>query len=139
MGGVARNGRRFLMKKILVVEDDPVNATIVGDFLASNGYAVALARNGVQGIEMCASEQPDMMLVDVMLPRRNGFEVCFEVKRTAHGRDMPLVLMSAVCRDDEDVTRYSKDGLHVEAYLNKPFSLSRLLAQVQASIGAPTP
>jgi CheY-like chemotaxis protein len=127
------------MKKILVVEDDPVNATIVGDFLVSNGYSVALARNGVQGIEMCETEHPDMMLVDVMLPRRNGFEVCFEVKRTPHGRDIPLVLMSAVCRDDEDVTRYSREGLHVDAYLNKPFSLSRLLAQVQASIGAATP
>lgn len=126
------------MKKILVVEDDPINATIVGDFLTSNGYVVAVARNGVQGIEMCESEQPDMMLVDVMLPRRNGFEVCFEVKRTERGRDIPLVLMSAVCRDDEDVTRYSREGLHVDAYLNKPFSLARLLAQVQSSIGAPT-
>ena len=67
------------MKKILVVEDDPVNAMIVGDFLASNGYEVAVARSGAQGIEMCASESPDMMLVDVMLPRRNGFEVCRRV------------------------------------------------------------
>lgn len=124
------------MKKILVVEDDPVNATIVGDFLSANGYSVAVAKNGVQGIEMCASESPDMMLVDVMLPRRNGFEVCFEVKRTPHGRDMPLVLMSAVCRDDENVTKYSREGLHVDAYLDKPFSLTRLLAQVHASIGA---
>mgnify|MGYP001428344899 CR=1 FL=1 len=123
------------MKKILVVEDDPVNATIVGDFLSANGYAVAVAKNGAQGIEMCASESPDMMLVDVMLPRRNGFEVCFEVKRTPHGRDMPLVLMSAVCRDDENVTKYSREGLHVDAYLDKPFSLTRLLAQVHASIG----
>lgn len=126
------------MKKILVVEDDPVNAMIVGDFLASNGYEVSVARSGAQGIEMCATEEPDMMLVDVMLPRRNGFEVCFEVKRTEHGREMPLVLMSAVCRSAEDVTRYSREGVHADAYLEKPFSLSRLLAQVHASIGRAT-
>jgi DNA-binding response OmpR family regulator len=78
------------------------------------------------------------MLVDVMLPRRNGFEVCFEVKRTEHGREMPLVLMSAVCRSAEDVTRHSREGVHADAYLDKPFSLSRLLAQVEASIGAAT-
>lgn len=123
------------MKKILVVEDDPVNAMIVGDFLSANGYEVSLARTGPAGIEMCQTVQPDMMLVDVMLPRRNGFEVCFEVKRTEHGRAMPLVLMSAVCRSAEDVTRRS-EGVRADAYLEKPFALSRLLAQVHASIGA---
>jgi DNA-binding response OmpR family regulator len=119
------------VKKILVVEDDPVNAQILSDFLAANGYATAQASTGTEGIERFKSERPDLMLVDVQLPRKNGFEVCFEVKRSPEGRELPVLLMSAVYTDREHADRYSSGSLRADGYLTKPFDLADLLARVR--------
>ncbi len=123
------------MTKILVVEDDPVNAMIVGEYLGAHGYDVALARTGTDGVAKCESLRPDLMIVDVMLPRKSGFEVCFEVKRTEHGRKMPLVLMSAVYRDEAHASKYTREDLHADGFLVKPFDLSSLLWTVQSLVG----
>lgn len=125
------------MKKILVVEDDPVNAMILGDYLSASGYEVTVARTGPEGVERFHLEQPDLMLVDVMLPRKNGFEVAFDVKRTLHGRSMPLIFMSAVYRDEEHGTQYAQRGLSADAYVTKPFELSRMLDKVRTLLGEP--
>lgn len=123
------------MTKILVVEDDPVNAMVVGDFLAAYGYEIAHAKTGPEGVAMFDSERPDLMIVDVMLPRKNGFEVCFEVKRTEYGRTMPLVFMSAVYRDEDQGSRYALEDLHADGFLVKPFDLARLLGTVRELVG----
>ena len=124
------------MKKILVVEDDPVNAQILSDFLAANGYATSAASSGTEGLERFRADRPDLMLVDVQLPRKNGFEVCFEVKRSPEGRDLPVLLMSAVYTDREHVDRYAHGNeLRADGYLTKPFDLVDLLARVRALLG----
>lgn len=125
------------MKKILVVEDDPVNAMILDDYLSANGFEVSVARSGPEGVERFHLELPDLMLVDVMLPRKNGFEVCFEIKRTPHGRRMPLVFMSAVYRDQENAERYAQRDLAADAYLTKPFDLGTMLAKVRGLLDMP--
>ena len=114
-----------------MVEDDPVNAQILSDFLAANGYATAQASTGTEGIERFKSERPDLMLVDVQLPRKNGFEVCFEVKRSPEGRELPVLLMSAVYTDREHADRYSSGSLRADGYLTKPFDLADLLRRVR--------
>jgi len=63
------------MKKILVVEDDPVNLQILSDFLGAHGYAICAAVDGLEGVGSFARERPDLMLVDIQLPHKNGFEV----------------------------------------------------------------
>ena len=123
------------MTKILVVEDDPVNAMVVGDFLAAHGYEISHAKTGAEGISKFGAEKPDLMIVDVMLPRKSGFEVCFEVKRTEHGRTMPLVFMSAVYREAAQGSRYATEGLHADSFLVKPFDLSTLLGTVRRLVG----
>ncbi len=123
------------MKKILVVEDDPVNLQILSDFLAANGYVTAGASTGTEGIERFRTDRPDLMLVDVQLPRKNGFEVCFEVKRTPEGRALPVLLMSAVYTDREHAERYSHDSLRADGYLSKPFDLADLLQRVRGLLG----
>lgn len=123
------------MTTILVVEDDPVNAMVVSDYLGAHGYEVRCARTGTEGVELFGEIQPDLMIVDVMLPRKSGFEVCFEVKRTEHGRTMPLVFMSAVYRDEKQGSRYAVEDLHADAFLVKPFDLSRLLGTVRQLVG----
>lgn len=124
------------MKKILVVEDDPSNLQILQDYLGAHGYQMFAATNGHDGIMQFRAERPDLMLVDVQLPRKNGFEVCFEVKRSPEGAQLPVLLMSAVYTDREHATRHAQSGVRADGYLLKPFNLSDLLARVRGLIGA---
>ncbi len=124
------------MKKILVVEDDPSNLQILEDFLGAHGYVTCAATTGPEGIARFHDERPDLMLVDVQLPRKNGFEVCFEVKRSPHGSALPVLLMSAVYTDREHATRHAEEGVRADDYLLKPFNLTDLLARVRGLIGA---
>ena len=121
------------MKKVLVVEDDPLNVQVMSHFLRAHGYDIVVARTGTEGIEAFEEHHPDLVIVDVQLPRKNGFEVCFEVKRTEEGRRTPVLLMSAVYTDKEHAKRYSTE-LHADGYLVKPFDMHRLLRQVQGLI-----
>ncbi len=122
------------MKKILVVEDDPVNLQILSDFLAAHGYATSGAATGPEGVASFWKERPDLMLVDVQLPRKNGFEVCFEIKRTPEGEKVPVLLMSAVYSPRDEQDRLAAPSL-ASGYLAKPFDLSELLARVRGLIG----
>jgi len=122
------------MKRVLVVEDDPLSLNIVTTFLRAHGYDILVARTGQQAIDIFQLDRPDMIVLDVQLPRKNGFEVCFEVKRTEEGKKTPIVLMSAVYTDEEHATRYSAE-LHADAYFVKPFPMKTLLGRVRDLIG----
>ena len=121
------------MKKILVVEDDPVNQMILMDFLAANGYATVAASSGPEGIERYDRETPDLCLVDVQLPRKNGFELVREIK--GRGTKTPVLLMSAVYNDADQSTRTVQLGTLADGYLTKPFDLVSLLSQVRKLLG----
>ena len=123
------------MKRILVVEDDPVNAAMLHDYLEAYGYSISVATSGPAGVSMFKEQLPDLAIVDVLLPRTNGFEVCFEIKRTAHGKKTPVFLMSAVYKDLERPEIYAKNDLQAQAYFVKPFDLAQLLRRVQLFIG----
>jgi DNA-binding response OmpR family regulator len=122
-------------KKILIVEDDPISSKALSDFLDAHGYRTAIARTGNEGLERFRSDRPDLMLVDVQLPLKSGFELCFEVRRALHGRDLPIVLMSAVYTDLEHAIPYATKGLGAQDYLVKPFSLGSMLERVEALLG----
>ena len=124
-----------LPKTILVVEDDPVNGLVLLDYLEAHGYRVLLAKNGPDGVASFHKDRPDMVLVDVLLPRKNGFEVCFDIKRSERGRDVPLVLMSAVYKDVAHAEGYAKNDLGAQGFLVKPFELTDLLGRVKSLIG----
>ncbi|HEY8087952.1 MAG TPA: response regulator [Polyangiaceae bacterium] len=124
-----------LGKIILVVEDDPVNGLVLLDFLEHHGYRVYLSKTGPDGVAAFAKDRPDMVLVDVLLPRKNGFEVCFDIKRTERGRTTPVVLMSAIYKDVEHAEGYSRVDLGAAGFLKKPFELSELLTRVESLIG----
>ena len=123
------------MKKILVVEDDPVNSMILADFLAANGYETLSASSGPEGIERFERDQPDLMLVDVQLPRQNGFEVVREIKSRPAGKTTPILLMSAVYNDRDQSSRTVQLGALADGYLSKPFDLVHLLSQVRQLLG----
>ncbi len=129
------------MKKILVVEDDPINQMILSDFLAANGYETVAAASGPEGIERFDSDAPDLCLVDVQLPRKNGFELVREIKSRPNGKNgktTPVLLMSAVYSDRDQSSRTVELGALADGYLCKPFDLVYLLAQVKLLLGDAT-
>ena len=121
------------MKKILVVEDDPVNQMILVDFLAANGYQTLAASTGPEGIERFERDAPDLCLVDVQLPRKSGFELVREIK--GRGAGVPVVLMSAVYNQPDQSTRTIALGALADGYLTKPFDLALLLSTVRQLLG----
>ena len=121
------------MKKILVVEDDPINKMILSDFLAANGYETIAAASGPEGIERFDRDAPDLCLVDVQLPRKNGFECVREMK--SRNRGVPVLLMSAVYNDRDQSSRTIQLGTLADGYLSKPFDLAALLSQVKSLLG----
>ncbi len=125
-----------MKKKILVVEDDRVIAGAMRDYLKAYGYEAEAAYNGKDAMESWQHKDYDLMLVDVQLPLKNGFEICHEVRNDPRGATTPLVLMSAVYRDVERARDYAMRGLRANAYMEKPFGLSELLNQLESLIGA---
>ena len=123
------------MKKILVVEDDPVNQQILSDFLAANGYDTVAASSGPEGLARFEYDAPDLLLVDVQLPRKNGFELCREIKSRPEGAATPILLMSAVYTDRDQTSRAVQLGTLADGYLTKPFDLVALLAKVRQLLG----
>lgn len=123
------------VKKILVVEDDPVNQMILSDFLAANGYETVAASTGPEGIEMFERDAPDLLLVDVQLPRKNGFELLREIKGRPSGKNVPILLMSAVYNDRDQSSRTIQLGTLADGYLSKPFDLVQLLTTVRQLLG----
>ena len=122
-------------KTVLVVEDDPVNGLVLLDYLEAHGYRVFLSRTGPDGVAAFTKDHPDLVLVDVLLPLKNGFEVCFDIKRLPAGPSTPVLLMSAVYKDVEHAEVYAKTDLGAQGFLVKPFELSELLARVRTLIG----
>jgi DNA-binding response OmpR family regulator len=122
------------VKKILVVEDDPVNQQILSDFLAANGYKIIAASSGPEGFARFERDTPDLLLIDIQLPHKNGFELCREIKSDPRGK-MPILLMSAVYSDREHSERMRQIGALADGYLTKPFDLVALLATVRQLLG----
>jgi DNA-binding response OmpR family regulator len=122
-------------KTILVVEDDPVNGLVLLDYLEAHGYRVLLSKTGPDGVAAFEQDRPDMVLVDVLLPRKNGFEVCFDIKRSERGRNTPVLMMSAIYKDVEHAEQHSCANLGAAGFLVKPFELGDLLARVRTLIG----
>jgi DNA-binding response OmpR family regulator len=115
-------------KKILVVEDDKTLLDVLKYNLAKEGYEVVPAVDGVQALELARSERPDLIILDIMLPKLDGFEVCRILRK-----DMttPILMLTAKVEEIDKVL-----GLEIGAddYMTKPFSLRELLARVRAML-----
>src|SRR5439155_348820 len=93
---------------VLIVEDDPTTALVLSEYLASYGFKTTVAVTGTEGIARCLADPPDLALVDVLLPRRDGFGVCFAIKSSEQGKSTRVVLMSAVYRNLAEAETYSR-------------------------------
>ena len=121
---------------ILVIEDDPINQMILVDYLAANGYQMHVAATAADGLAMCAHVDPGLVLLDVQLPGKNGFDVCREIK--ALNAQRMVLMMSAAYSQHDQFERNGQLGGLADGYLAKPFDLKRLLADVVRLIGRPS-
>jgi DNA-binding response OmpR family regulator len=116
-------------KRVLVVEDDPSIMLGLRINLESEGYAVVSAEDGERAVEVVREQPPDLIILDVMLPKMNGFQVLQTVRR--EGFAMPIIVLSARTGEMDKVTGLE---LGAEDYVAKPFSLAELLARVRAAL-----
>ncbi len=116
-------------KRILVVEDDPSIGLGLRINLETEGFEVTLATDGERGFELASTGDPDLVLLDLMLPKRNGFEILDALRK--RGATTPVILLSARTEDIDKVTGLE---LGAEDYVCKPFSLAELLARIRAAL-----
>lgn len=115
--------------KILIADDEP-NIVISLEFLLKReGYEVVVAHDGVQALAQVRAERPDLAILDVMMPNRNGFEVCQDLRQDPEFKAMRIMMLTAKGRD----TEVSKGlALGADVYMTKPFATRDLLAKVKA-------
>ena len=116
------------MQKILIIEDDMDIAELERDYLEANGFAVEIVGDGALGEKRALEADVDLILLDIMLPGMDGFQVCRKVREV---RNIPILLVSA---RQEDVDKIRGLGLGADDYIVKPFSPSELVARVKAHL-----
>jgi DNA-binding response OmpR family regulator len=122
------------MSLILIVEDDPRILRGVADNLKMEGYEVITAADGPSGYDLAKEKRPDLVILDIMLPKMSGFEVCCRLRQEAFSN--PILMLTA--RGDETDRVLGLD-LGADDYVTKPFSIRELLARVRARLRKPAP
>lgn len=121
-------------KKILIVDDEPDFVAVLKENLELEGYEIEIAYNGVEAIQKVKAGPPDAIVLDVMMPEMNGYEVCSELKNDDKYEDIPIVLLTAVA-EHVSSTRYShSSGINMEAddFLSKPASPEEITESLKA-------
>lgn len=116
------------MSRILIIEDDENILQLERDYLEANDFEVDTANNGEDGLKKALSNQYSLILLDIMLPKMDGFEVCKKIRDT---NDIPILLVSA---KKDDSAKINGLGFGADDYIVKPFSPSELVARVKAHI-----
>ena len=115
------------METVLIVEDDPSMLTGLKDNFAFKGYKVLTAADGEKGLNAALNAKPDLILLDLMLPKINGYEICRLIRQ--EGLEMPIIMLTAKSEESDVIL-----GLNIGAddYVTKPFSINELLARAAA-------
>lgn len=116
------------MKKILIIEDDKNIAALERDYLEVSGYEVSIEQNGSSGFKNAMENNYDLILLDIMLPGMDGFEICRAIRKE---KETPILMVSA---KKEDIDKIRGLGLGADDYITKPFSPSELVARVKAHL-----
>jgi diguanylate cyclase (GGDEF)-like protein/PAS domain S-box-containing protein len=116
---------------ILVVDDNPANLGLLVDHLEGHGYEVRVALGGQEALDRVQYAQPDLILLDVMMPELDGFETCRRLKRQVPGRDVPVIFMTALTDVASKVAGFAAGGVD---FITKPFQVEELLARVRTHL-----
>ncbi|AWK51868.1 DNA-binding response regulator [Clostridium beijerinckii] len=116
------------MKSILIIEDDESIAELEQDYLEVTGFQTQIASTGTEGLQLALNKKFDLILLDVMLPGKDGFKVCEEIRAE---KEIPILMVTA---KKEDIYKIQGLGIGADDYIVKPFSPSELVARVNAHI-----
>lgn len=116
------------MKRILIIEDEKSIAELEKDYMVKDGYKVDIENSGDSGLDKALTEDYDLIILDLMLPVRDGFQICEEIRKR---KDIPVIMVSA---KKEDIDKIRGLGLGADDYITKPFSPGELMARVKAHL-----
>lgn len=121
-----------MSKRILIADDEPSIVAALEYLLEQGGYEVLIARNGDEALGLLEQRIPDLVLLDVMMPRKSGYEICTRIRHQAEWRHIKVIMLSAKGRDAE-----VNKGLAIGAdlYVTKPFSTRELMAKIDGLLG----
>jgi len=115
------------MSKILVVDDSPTALKLVTQTLAPTGHHIITAGDGEEAVQKATAEHPDLMVLDVVMPHKNGYQVCRQLKTNATTKDIKIILLTS---KDQQADRFWGMKQGADAYITKPFEEAELLATV---------
>ncbi|WP_274365275.1 response regulator transcription factor [Paenibacillus thermotolerans] len=116
------------MKRILIIEDEDVIAEVEKDYLEASGFRVDIAQSGDIGLQKASTEDYDLIVLDLLLPKTNGFEICRHVRRS---KNIPILVVSS---KKEEIDKIRALGLGADDYVTKPFQMGELVARVKAHL-----
>jgi DNA-binding response OmpR family regulator len=119
-------------KKVLIADDEPNIVTALEFLLQRNGYEVYIARNGEGALKLVEEHKPDLVLLDVMMPLKSGYEVCQRMRERADWRHIKVIMLTAKGRDVEMTKGLS---IGADLYITKPFSTQELVAKINGLLG----
>ena len=116
-------------EKILVVDDEEYILELISFNLTNNGYTVLTANNGIDAVKIAIEEKPNLILLDLMIPGKDGYDVCKEVRSNIEIKNIPIIMLTA---KSEEIDKILGLELGADDYITKPFSVRELLARVKA-------
>lgn len=127
-----KRGRRLFMTRTVLIVDDEPNIVLSLKFLISQqGYEVRTAASGEEALQELKQAVPDLILLDVMMPKPDGFEVCQKIRATPEWKDIPIIMLTAKGRD---VERQKGLAMGADDYVTKPFATHELVTKVRAML-----
>jgi diguanylate cyclase (GGDEF)-like protein len=130
-GGTVVIAEKTYNATILIVDDHPTNLQVLLDFLQDSGYRTLIAQDGEGAVKQAAFAQPDLILLDVMMPGIDGFETCRRLKSSEETQEIPVIFMTALAETVDKVRGFDAGGVD---YITKPFDQVELLARVKAHL-----
>lgn len=120
-------------KLLLVVDDSPTGRRVVSESLRISGYDVITAEDGEQALDLAFRRKPDLIVLDIVLPKKNGFQVCRQIKSEPHTRQIGVILLTSklLATDKQWGMKQGADG-----YVTKPFEMTALQSMIESILGA---
>ena len=116
-----------MAKKLLIVDDSPTELKLIIDVFSTPDYEIVTASDGEEGVKKAAAEQPDLIILDVVMPKMNGFQACRTIKSSPDLQNIPIILLTSKNQKSDEFWG-KKQGANV--YLTKPFDTDELLKAV---------
>ncbi len=120
-----------IKNKILIIDDEPLNLKLLAARLALEGYETVLAVNGEEGFQKCLREMPDLILLDIMMPGINGFDVCGKLKANPATRKIPVLFISSLSSPEDRKRGFDAGAVD---YITKPLNINEVKSRVKTHL-----